>query len=143
MPPVKSGMSSLEIFQRQFLRMEFMTKATSQVQVLDAIMIFALEALADQSHIFGARNTRNFSSLLREHISILRRKESRSTYGQNTALVLECLEITVRMHLWRIGVKSSNEFPLLDWSKISLAFHNNDLMCPDGVTESFDIGIFS
>lgn len=49
----------------------------------------------------------------------------------------------MRVYLGRLRVESCDELPLLARGETPLALDDNNLVCPDGVTESFDIRILT
>lgn len=48
----------------------------------------------------------------------------------------------MRVDLGRFRIEPCDEFPLLDGFEVLLALDNDDLVCPDGVAKTFDVGVY-
>jgi hypothetical protein len=62
-------------------------------------------------------------------------------YRKEAALLIEGLHITVRMHKLGFGVEPRHKLPLFDGLDMLLTLDNYDLVRPDRVCESLDVGI--
>lgn len=69
--------------------------------------------LANQSHVLGSRDSINVSR-----------------FGKHAAFLLKRFQVSMAVHLRRIGIKACDEFPVLFGSQVLLAFDYNDLVGP-------------
>jgi hypothetical protein len=56
-------------------------------------------------------------------------------------LLIEGLHVAVGVHKWGFWVETRYELPLFDGSNVLLTFDNYELMCPNRICKSLDIGI--
>lgn len=65
MPALKTRDALFKVFHGWGNSMKVVAESTLNSMVFNAKVIFSLEALADQAYVFRARNSNNFSPLLK------------------------------------------------------------------------------
>jgi hypothetical protein len=125
-------MAIVELHVVEFFIVPEMRKLFVNCLIFQAEVILALVSLPDQSNVLCAGNAKDVATSLQNVSAFPWLNKSHSTaYREKASLLVEGLQVAMRVHQWYLRIKSCDRFSLLDRCKVLLFSHNHELVGPN------------